>query len=73
LEVSLAAKGVGTTLYCKQDMKSIDFGTEYTHKMVPKQFFLENRGRKQMKITWVRQVKPQKKNDKEKADDAKKK
>jgi hydrocephalus-inducing protein len=54
LEVSLAAKGTGYTLHCKQDMKNIDFGTEYTHKIVPKQFFLENRGRKQMKITWVR-------------------
>lgn len=36
--------------------------------MVPKQFFLENRGRKPMKISWVRQVKPQKKDNKEKAE-----
>lgn len=49
-------------------MKDIDFGTEYTHKVVPKQFFLENRGRKQMKITWVRQIKPVKKDAREKAE-----
>jgi len=58
LEVNLTAKGIGSTLYCKQDLRNVDFGTEYTHKVVPKQFFLENRGRKPMKITWVRQVKP---------------
>jgi hydrocephalus-inducing protein len=58
LEVNLSAKGIGSTLYCKQDLRNVDFGTEYTHKIVPKQFFLENRGRKPMKITWVRQVKP---------------
>jgi hydrocephalus-inducing protein len=68
LEVNLTAKGIGSTLYCKQDLRNIDFGTEYTHKVVPKQFFLENRGRKPMKITWVRQVKPQKKDNKEKAE-----
>jgi len=44
--VNLTAKGVGSTLFCKQDLNNIDFGTEYTHKIVPKQFFLENRGRK---------------------------
>ena len=61
LEVGLRAKGTGSTLFCKDhkpekqdDVWGIDFGTEYTHKNVPRQFFLENRGRKQMKIIWVR-------------------
>lgn len=36
LEVNLQAKGTGSTLYCKQDLRNIDFGTEYTHKLVPK-------------------------------------
>lgn len=36
-------------------MDNIDFGTEYTYKTVPRQYFLENRGRKPMKIMWVRQ------------------
>jgi len=56
-EVQLRARGVGNTLYTKVPMSTIDFGTEYTHKTVPKQFFLENRGRKPMKIMWVRQNK----------------
>ena len=61
LEVGLRAKGNGSTLFCKEDLRNIDFGTEYTHKNVPRQFFLENRGRKQMKIIWVRQKKLEKK------------
>lgn len=55
VEVQLRAKGIGNTLYTKVPMNQIDFGTEYTHKTVPRQFFLENRGRKPMKIMWVRQ------------------
>ena len=57
VEVQLRAKGVGNTLFTKESMSVIDFGTEYTHKHVPRQYFLENRGRKPMKIMWVRQNK----------------
>lgn len=54
VEVQLKAKGTGSTLATKVPMGTIDFGTEYTHKTVPRQYFLENRGRKPMKIMWVR-------------------
>ena len=57
LEVALRAKGVGSTLYCKSNMNLVDFGTEYTHQNVTKEFFLENRGRKTMTIEWARQTK----------------
>ena len=57
LEVQLKAVGSGTTLTCEKNIEDVDFETEYTYKNVPKQFFLENRGRKQMKIIWVRQNK----------------
>lgn len=64
LEVALRAKGTGHTLFCKALQPSVptlpstvDFGTEYTHQNVTKEFFLENRGRKQMKIQWVRTTK----------------
>jgi len=56
LEVQLRAKGIGSTLYCKDDLTVVNFGTEYTHKNITKEFFLENRGRKQQKITWTRQA-----------------
>lgn len=75
IEVQLRVKGTGSTLYCKELMdakeekskedgierRQIDFGTEYTYKNVIKQFFLENRGRKPMKIVWARQKKKEKK------------
>ena len=57
LEVALRAKGTGSTLFCKDNLNLIDFGTEYTFTNVTKEFFLENRGRKQMKIQWVRNAK----------------
>jgi hydrocephalus-inducing protein len=50
LEVKLNAKGIGSTLYCKDNLNVVDFGTEYTFSNITKEFFLENRGRKQMKI-----------------------
>jgi len=62
LEVALRAKGVGSTLYCKDNLNAVDFGTQYTHSNCTKEFFLENRGRKQMKIQWVRTTKIDRKN-----------
>jgi hydrocephalus-inducing protein len=61
LEVALRAKGIGSTLYCKDNLNLIDFGTEYTFNNITKEFFLENRGRKQMKIQWVRNMKVERK------------
>jgi hydrocephalus-inducing protein len=57
LEVALKAKGTGSTLYCKENLNFVDFGIEYTHNNITKEFFLENRGRKQMKIQWTRTTK----------------
>ena len=64
LEVVLRARGVGSTLYCKNNLETIDFGTKYTHQSVTQEFFLENRGRKVMNIEWVKQTKMQRKDKK---------
>jgi hydrocephalus-inducing protein len=72
LEVALKAKGIGSTLFCKDDLEHIDFKTEYTQKNITKEFFLENRGRKAMKIQWQRQTKMERKNKKDPKGDAKK-
>ena len=64
LEVALRARGTGSTLFCKSSLATVDFGTEYTHQNVVKEFFLENRGRKQMKIQWARTQKLDRKNQK---------
>ena len=58
LEVGLIARGVGTTLACKENLKEISFGTKYTHSNETLEFFLENRGRKPQKIQWTRVNKP---------------
>jgi len=58
LEVGLKARGIGTTLACKQKLKEVSFGTKYTHYNETLEFFLENRGRKPQKIQWTRVNKP---------------
>jgi len=58
LEVNLKAKGIGTTLACKDNLKEVNFGTKYTHSNETLEFFLENRGRKPQKIKWSRVNKP---------------
>jgi len=51
LEVALRAKGIGSTLFCKEDLNNIvEFDIQYTHNNCTREFFLENRGRKPMKI-----------------------
>jgi len=51
--VKLNAKGIGSTLYCKENLNLVDFKTEYTHSNITKEFFLENWGRKAQKIVWT--------------------
>ena len=58
LEVGLKAKGIGTTLACKENLREVSFGTKYTHSNETIEFFLENRGRKPQKIQWSRVNKP---------------
>ena len=44
-EVTLKARGVGSTIFCKE-IKNINFGTLYTHKATFQEVFLENKGRR---------------------------
>jgi hydrocephalus-inducing protein len=76
LEVALRARGVGSTLFCK-DWKTtglqmceadINFTTKYTHQNCTEEFFLENRGRRQMTIEWARTTKMTRKDKKPAAD-----
>jgi hydrocephalus-inducing protein len=57
LEVALRARGTGSTLFCKQELSEIDFGTKYTHQNQVLEYFLENRGRRMMTIEWARTTK----------------
>ena len=67
-EVRLKAKGVGKTIFCKERLDKIDFGTQYTFKQQTKEIFIENKGRRDQTLEWVR-----KKPDKKKEEDDKKK
>jgi hydrocephalus-inducing protein len=46
VDVVLKARGVGSTLFCKEDLTDIPFGTLYTHSKRTKEIFVENKGRK---------------------------
>jgi hydrocephalus-inducing protein len=67
-EVKLRAKGVGKTIFCKENLDKIDFGTQYTFKQQTKEIFIENKGRRDQTLEWVR-----KKTEKKNVDDDKKK
>lgn len=52
-EVKLKARGIGSTIVCK-DLSKIDFGTLFTHKNQIEEVFIENKGRKIQTLKWVR-------------------
>ncbi|CAD8206755.1 unnamed protein product [Paramecium octaurelia] len=62
VEVQLKAKGIGSTIFCKDDLSSVNMGVNYTHRKVTKEIFVENKGRKQQKLQWT-QKKPQQKKE----------
>jgi hydrocephalus-inducing protein len=53
-DIILKAKGVGSTIYCDDNLETLDFGNIYTYKTAVKEIFIQNRGRKSQKITWQR-------------------
>lgn len=53
-DIILKAKGVGSTIYCDDNLEMLDFGNIYTFKTAVKEIFIQNRGRKSQKITWQR-------------------
>jgi len=75
-DVILKSKGVGSTIYCEENLEALDFGIIYTYKTVVKEIFIQNRGRKSQKIIWQRNKPVEKKKpagkDKEKDKDVQK-
>ena len=61
VDVILKAKGVGSTIFCKDDLKSINFDTQYTFRAVSKEIFIENKGRKEQTLHWQRKKPVEKK------------
>jgi hydrocephalus-inducing protein len=46
VDVQLKAKGVGSTIFFKDDLNDVNFGVLYTCRSVNKDIFVENKGRK---------------------------
>lgn len=53
-EVKLKAKGVGKTLFSKENLDVINFGTRYTFREQTKEIFIENKGRRAQTVKWER-------------------
>ena len=51
-DVIIKARGVGSTIYCVEDLEHLDFGTIYTFKTEVREIFIQNRGRKTQKLVW---------------------
>lgn len=64
-DVVLKARGVGSTIYCDDNLELLNFGTIYTYKTAVKEIFIQNRGRKAQKITWQRKKLVDKKKNKD--------
>lgn len=45
-DIPLYAKGIGNTIYSREDIKNIKFGTQYTYRNHLKEIFIENKGRR---------------------------
>lgn len=54
IDITLKARGIGSTIFCKEDLTKVDFETLYTHRPKTREIFVENKGRKPQKLTWVR-------------------
>ncbi|KAJ1445550.1 hypothetical protein M885DRAFT_473458 [Pelagophyceae sp. CCMP2097] len=54
--VPLTAKGVGTTMWCHEDLSAIDFGSQFTATYFERKITLENKGRRLQTIKWVNET-----------------
>ena len=64
-DIILKARGMGSTIYCDENLDALNFGTIYTYKTAVKEIFIQNRGRKSQKITWQRKKVVEKKKSKD--------
>lgn len=68
IDINLRAKGIGPTIWCKESLENVNFGTQYTHRSQAREIFVENKGRKAQKLSWVKK-KPFEKKAQGKEDD----
>lgn len=61
IQVTTKAKGISTPVTCKDNLETVDFGTQYTTQTIIREFLIENRGRKPRKLVWSSDTAPTKK------------
>ena len=52
VHVPLAAQGVGTTIYCSEDITAVPFSHQLTNRDCERRFLLENKGRRTQQLSW---------------------
>jgi hydrocephalus-inducing protein len=52
LTVQLVAKGVGTSMFCSDDLRVIDLGNVFTMRAAERTFIFENRGKRKQSLLW---------------------
>jgi hydrocephalus-inducing protein len=53
----LVAKGIGTTLFCQEDVANIQFGYQFTAAQCERRYLIQNRGRRVQSLQWINQTK----------------
>ena len=53
LMLPLVAKGVGTSMFCQQDISLVDFGVQLTSTHFERKIVLENKGNRPQQLRWV--------------------
>ena len=53
VSVELKARGIGTTLFCKEDLTSFHFGHQFTSNECEHVVLIENRGRRPQQLSWI--------------------
>lgn len=64
-DVLLKARGEGTTLFWKEDLSHINFGPQFTYRLIPREIFVENKGSKLQNLRWQNIKASEKKKTKE--------
>ncbi|CAM9551896.1 unnamed protein product [Chrysoparadoxa australica] len=52
-KIPLVARGVGTTMWCPENLQEIDFGVVFSSSTSVKKITLENKGRRQQSLRWI--------------------
>jgi len=53
----LVARGIGTTLFCQEDVANIQFGHQFTASTSERRYLIQNRGRRVQSLQWINHTK----------------